>query len=78
MKLSQKYWLIAAALFTVSIAMSVPWAVICLANEGRLLANGPWVLIILSMSGVLVAVLRAWRHEREEDREAAEREASDV
>ena len=66
MKASVKWWLIAAVLVVLGFAVAIPWAIICLATAGVLVANGAWFLAVLLLGSAVAAVVSALREERDE------------
>lgn len=77
MKRSHSAWLAALALVALGFAIGIPWWFICLAVEGKPLANGPWLLVVICFASALVMILRAMRYEREELAQARHAEGAE-
>lgn len=69
MKRSHLAWLAVLALVALGFAIAIPWAVICFANGGVLVANGAWLLVVLCFASALAMIFQARRAELEEERE---------
>ena len=75
MKSSRAAWLAVVVLCAVGLGIAIPWVAICFANEGGLVANGAWLLIVICFAAALAMIIQAMRLEAEEDR--AERYAEE-
>lgn len=69
MKRSHAYWLAVLAFVALGFAIGIPWVVICLVNEGRILPNGAWILVIVCFALAIANIVQARRAELEEERE---------